>query len=121
MAKVLGVVDILWRGVNIPVEAGASYKPAGMMQKPVTYGRRVGNAQEFAAGQCTAVTNLEQGQSLGELLARGEGELQVKCDTGQTFVHPDAFYSGDIPTVTGNEGGKISLQWAFGEGEEILA
>ena len=120
MAQVLGVIQIYWRGEEIPVETGASYKPAGMAQKPVAYGRRVGNAGEFMAGECQATTNLEVGQSLGELLARGEAELQVLCDTGQTFVHPDAFLSGDIPGVTGGEGGKIQLTWSFGEGEEII-
>ena len=121
MAQVLGVVQIFWRGEEIPVETGATYKPAGMSQKPVTYGRRVGRADEFMAGECQATTNLERDQSLGELLARGEGELQVLCDTGQTFVHPDAFLSGDIPTLTGGEGGKIQLTWSFSEGEELLA
>lgn len=120
MPQVLGVMQIFWRGREIPVETGATYRPAGMMQKPVSYGRRVGHAGEFAGGQCEATTNLEAGQSLAELLARGEGELQVICDTGQTFVHPDAFLSGDIPTVTGGEGGKIPLVWAFSEGEEVL-
>ena len=120
MAQVLGVVQIFWRGEEIPVETGATYKPAGMSQKPVTYGRRVSHANAFMGGVCTATTNLEQGQSLGELLARGTGELQVLCDTGQTFVHPDAFLSGDIPTVTGGEGGKIPLTWSFAEGEEVM-
>lgn len=120
MAQVLGVIQIFWRGEEIPVETGATYKPSGMSQKPVTYGRRVGNSQEFMAGECKATTNLEAGQSLGDLLTRGEYELQVICDTGQTFVHPDAFLSGDLPDLTGGEGGKIELVWSFGEGEEIL-
>lgn len=121
MAQVLGVVQIFWRGEEIPVETGATYRPAGMTQAPVSYGRRSGYAQTFAQGQCTATTNLERGQSLDELLARGEGELQVICDTGQTWVHADAFLSGEMPDVTGGEGGKIPLTWSFGEGEEILA
>lgn len=119
MPQTVGVVQIFWKGEEIPVETGATYKPAGLSQKPVTYGRRVARADEFMGGECTATTNLERGQSLGELLGRGEGELQVLLDTGQTFVHPDAFLSGDIPTLTGGEGGKIPLTWSFGEGEEL--
>lgn len=121
MGQVLGVVQIFWRGEEIPVETGATYRPAGMRQAPVMHGRRVGFAQTFMNGQCTATTNLERGQSLDELLVRGQGELQVICDTGQTWVHPDAFLADDLPDVTGGEGGKIPLVWAFGEGEEILA
>lgn len=121
MAQVLGVVQLFWRGTEIPVENGTTYRPAGMAQTPVNYGRRTSHAQQYMHGECTAVTNLEAGQRLDELLARGEGELQVLCDTGQTFTHTDAFLSGDIPNITGGEGGKISLTWSFSEGEEVAA
>lgn len=120
MVQVLGIVDIVWRGRNLPVEKGAKLRKGGMKNNAVTYGRKVGRAQEFQGSQVTATTNLERRQRLGTLLAPGEGELQVLCDTGQTFVIPDAFLSDDMAEVTGGEGGKIELKWEGSAAEEIV-
>lgn len=120
MTQVLGIVDIVWRGRNIPVEKGAKFRPGGLKNNTVVYGRKAGRAQEFQESTATATTNLERGQRLGKLLDPGEGELQVLCDTGQIYVMRDAFLSGDIPDVTGGEGGKVELNWAAGAPEEIL-
>ncbi|QXZ71870.1 phage tail tube protein [Agrobacterium sp. S7/73] len=120
MTQVLGIVDIVWRGRNIPVEKGAKFRKGGIKNNAVTYGRGVGRAQEYQGSQVTATTHLERGQRLGSLLDPGEGELQIVCDTGQTYVLNDAFLEGDIPDVTGGEGGKIELKWAGGSPEEIL-
>ena len=119
MAKVLGIVDIIWRGRNIPVEKGAKIKIGGIKNNPVTYGRKVARAQEFEGSEVTATTNLEQDQRYGSLWSAGEGELQVVCDTGQTYILADAFLT-DIPEITGGEGGKIELKWAGSAPEEVL-
>lgn len=121
MAQVLGIVDIVWRGRNIPVEKGAKFRPGGIKNNAVTYGRKVGRAAEFQVSRAEAVTVLERGQRLGNLLDPGEGELQVICDTGQTYVVNDAFLVDDIPDVTGGEGGKITLKWEGSAAEEILS
>lgn len=120
MTQVLGIVDIVWKGRNIPVEKGAKLRLGGIKNNEVTYGRKVGRAQEFQGSTVTATTNLEKGQRLTRLLDAGEGELQVRCDTGQTFVFNDAFLSGDRAEATGGEGGKIELNWSASAGEEIL-
>lgn len=119
MAQVLGIADIAWRGRNIPVEKGAKLKLGGLKNNPVVYGRRVGRAQEFMQSEIEAVTVLERGQRFRDLYDVGEGELQVICDTGQTYVFPDAFLSEQIE-MTAGEGGKLTLKWAAGEFEEIL-
>lgn len=119
MTQVLGIVDLIWRGRNLPVEKGAKFRMGGIKNTAVTYGRKVGRAQEYQGSEITATTHLEAGQRLGNLLDPGEGELQVVCDTGQTFVFNDAFLEGDIPEVTGGEGGKIELKWAASSPEEI--
>ena len=119
MAKTLGIVDIIWRGRNIPVEKGAKIKVGGIKNNVVTYGRKVARAQEFEGSEVTATTNLEQDQRYGNLWDEGEGELQVVCDTGQTYILADAFLT-DIPEITGGEGGKIELKWAGGAPEEVL-
>lgn len=121
MAKVLGIVDIVWKGVNVPVEKGAKLRLGGLKNNAVTFGRIVAPAAEFQGSEITAKTHLRQGQSWRDLYGEGEGELQVKCDTGQTYVFPDAFLVDDIPTITGGAGGEIELKWAAGQWEEILA
>jgi len=117
--QTLGIVDIVWRGRNIPVEKGAKFKIGGIKNNPVTYGRKVGRAQEFMGSEVSATTNLERGQRWGNTWDANEGELQVVCDTGQTYVMDDAFLT-DIPDITGGEGGKIELQWMASAPEEIL-
>ena len=119
MAQVLGIVDIIWRGRNIPVEKGAKIKVGGIKNNAVTYGRKVARAQEFEGSEVTATTNLEKGQRYGNLWDAGEGELQVVCDTGQTFTFNDAFLT-DHPDITGGDGGKIELKWAGSAPEEVL-
>jgi len=117
--QTLGIVDIIWRGRQIPVETGAKFKVGGIKNNVVTYGRRVARAQEFEGSEVTATTAFERGARFGNLWDPGEGELQVVCDTGQTFVMKDAFLT-DRPEITGGEGGKIELKWAASAPEEIL-
>ena len=120
MTQVLGIVDIVWKGRNVPVEKGAKFKLGGLKNNPVTYGRRVGRAQEYEGSTVEATTALERGQRLKETYTSEEGELQVVCDTGQTYVFPDAFLT-DLREITGGEGGKVALKWAAGDYEEVLA
>lgn len=115
----LGIVDVVWQGRDIPVEKGAKFTPGGIKNASVTYGRKVGRAQEYMGFKASATTNLERGQRLGNLLTPGEGELQVVCDTGQTFVCRDAFLV-EAQEVTGGEGGKIELSWEGSAAEEVL-
>lgn len=120
MAQTLGIVDIVWKGQKIPVEKGAKIRVGGLKQTAVTSGRRVDFAQEFQPTEVTATTTLRRGQRFADLYSLGEGELQVICDTGQTFIMSDAFLVDDRPEITGGEGGKIELKWSAGAPEEQL-
>jgi len=117
--QVLGIIDILWRGRNIPVEKGAKLKLGGLKNNAVPYGRKVGRAQEFVGSEITATTHHERGVSFRDVYAEGEGELQVVCDTGHTYTFPDAFLT-EIPEMTGGEGGKLELKWAAADYEEVM-
>jgi hypothetical protein len=119
MSQVLGIVDIVWLGRNVRVEKGAKFKLGGVMNKAVVFGRSVGRAGEFMPSEIEAVTALERGQRMNDLYRNEEGELQVICDTGQSYVFPDAFLT-DLREVTGSEGGKVSLKWSAGDYEEIV-
>lgn len=120
MTQTLGIIDIVWKGRNIPVEKGAKLKLGGMKNNGVVYGRKVGRAQEFEGSEIEAVTALERGQRMSELYTAEEGELQVQCDTGQTYTFPDAFLT-DNREMTGGEGGKIPLKWMASDYEEIVS
>lgn len=120
MAQTLGIIDIVWKGRNVPVEKGAKLKLGGLKNNAVVYGRRVGRAQEYEASEVEAVTALERGQRISDLYTSEEGELQVQCDTGQTYTFPDAFLT-ENREMTGGEGGKITLKWSAGDYEEIVA
>lgn len=118
--QTLGIIDIVWRGKQIPVKQGAKFKPGGIQNTPVTYGRKTGRAQEFVGSECSATSNFERGQRWGNTWDPGEGELQVVCDTGQTFVVGDAFLT-ERSELTGGEDGQFELKWAGSAAEEILS
>jgi hypothetical protein len=117
--QTLGIIDLVWKGTKIPVEKGATFKPGGLKNNGVIAGRQVHRAQEFIASEVKGTTVLKRGQSLLALLDMTEGELQVACDTGQTYVMNDAFLV-DKPDITGGDGGKVALTWNAGEPEELL-
>lgn len=121
MTQYLGIVDVIWRGQVLPCEKGSKIRPGGIRNNVVTLSRSAGRAQEFQPSEVTAKVHLPAGASALALFDPGEGELQVICDTRQTFVIRDAFLSGDIPTITGGAGGEIDLTWSGGAAEEILA
>lgn len=120
MVQTLGIVDIIWRGRAIPAKKGAKIKPGGLENQVVVAGRKVGRSQQFVATEVTATTNFERGQRFeGAIWSTDEGELQVVCDTGQTFVCRDAFLT-ERPEITGGEDGQYELKWAGGACEEVL-
>lgn len=117
--QLLGIQEIVWRGQKLAVEKGSKLKLGGTKNNAVVYGRQVGRAQEFEATEVECVIPLKRGMRITDVFVQGEGELQVLCDTGQTYTWPDAFIT-NRPEMTGGEGGKISVKWAAGEAEEIL-
>lgn len=118
MAQTLGLIEVIWRGVKITVEKGGTFQAGGLMNHAVITGKQVDFAQEMIAGKCTATKRLTRGETLSALWAAGQGELQVQCDTGQTFIVPDAFLT-NTPSFTAGEGGKVPLEWAFGTVTEV--
>jgi hypothetical protein len=120
MAQLLGIIDVVWRGQKIATEKGAKLRLGGLKNNGVIMGRQIGRAQEMEASEVTVTTNLKRDQRILDLWGAGqEGELQVLCDTGQTYVFPDAFLT-NRPEMTGGEGGKIEMVWMAGEAEELL-
>jgi len=119
MAQALGLVYLVWNGTKIAVEKGSTFKNGGLQQKPVISGQQVDFANEFVAGEVTATKKLLRGDSVLGIWTAGQGELQVQCDTGQTYVAPDAFLKNTANWTSG-EGGKVKLEFVFGVATEQL-
>lgn len=116
MAQVPGIVSVAWNRANIPMEKGVTFKPAGDKANPVILGREVNHSVEFQQGTLKGTTALKKGQRFLSLYVPGPGELRIKLDTGQQFAYPDAVLV-ERPEMNG-DGGKIPLEWFFGEGTE---
>ncbi len=120
MAQTLGLVSIIWRGAKIKIEGNdAQATLGGLVQKRVITGQQVDYANEMEASEVTATTVVERGASIMALYAPGQGELQVQCDTGQTYTWPDAFLE-DPAKFSAGKGGKLKLKWAAGTPTEVL-
>lgn len=120
MAQVVGIIDVIWNGRYLACEKGSTARIGGIKNNPVTHGRKVSRAQEYQGSEVKAKVPFEAGMKISDIWFVGEYELQVKCDTGQTYVWDDAFLSGDRPTITEGEGGAIELTWSGGSPEEII-
>lgn len=120
MAQSLGIVEIIWRGTNIPIQKGAKFILPGFKNNSVVAGRKAYRSQEYAAGKATATTVLARGTSYGSLYDEGEGELQIRCDTGHVYTCPEAFLQDGPPEIS-DDGGKLELSWAISTYEEILS
>lgn len=121
MAQTLGIIDISWRGKTLPIEKdSAKLTIGGLMNQQVILNRRVDRAQTFMPSEIECTLVLERGVSLIDLFDPAPGELQARCDTGQTYVFPDAALASR-PAATAGAGGKISMKWFADEGEELLA
>lgn len=118
-AQSLGIVDITWNGVKLPIEKGATFKQGGLINKSVIAGRQVFYSQEWSAAAVKATTPLTKGQSIDAIINASPAELQFTCDTGQTFVMTSAFLTGQLE-VTGGEGGKLTLTWEGDEAQELI-
>lgn len=118
MAQALGIIDIIWRGQKLAVKAGAKFQNGGIQQKEIIVGGQVDYMREMVAGKTTAAKSFRRGDSLAAIYAPGEGELQVLCDTGQSYVG-QAFLS-NRPALTGDSG-TLDLEWTHGEFEEQVA
>lgn len=119
MAQTVGIIEIWWKGVQYECVTGSTIKLPGYKNNTQVTGSTVQRYQNFAAGEVKATPVLKKGMKLSAFSADDEGELQVKCDTGQAFVLPDAFIL-DNPTLS-DQGGKAPVTWNAGLFQEIVS
>lgn len=120
MAQVLGIIDLYWLGQKLDIKPGGSFNLGGVVNGEVVYGRSVGRGQKMMASEINADVIIKSGMRVSDVLNKTvEGEIQVKADTGQTFVWSDAFIK-DAPSITaGDSGGSAKVTWGAGSPVEI--
>jgi len=119
MAQGLGLISVIWNGVKIAVEKGGNFENGGLVKKATINGQQVDYANEMKAGKATVTKRLLRGEQLAGIFQGAQGELQLLCDTGQTYVAPDAFITNTMNWTAG-DGGKVKVEWNFGEALEVL-
>ena len=120
MAQTLGIVTLTWQGTKIKVNQGSEVRFGGLEAKPVVTGTSIDYANEMKDGQVNATSVLTRGQQLLPIWALGAGELQVQCDTGQSYIWPDAVLSNTGNFNANGKGGAVKLQFIVGVPQEVL-
>lgn len=99
----LGIVKAIWQGQNIPLKPGSSFNLGGVSAKPQVVGTQVDFSRSMEPSDIQLNVAVQAGMQITSLFPRGvQGELQVECDSGQTFVWENAFVSGTIDITTGD-------------------
>lgn len=112
--QVLGIIDLYWGGTKIDIKPGGSVKLGGMINSAVIYGRQVGRAQKMATSEISVKAIVKAGMNVSDTFGTSlEQELQVLCDTGQTFTWDTAFRQGELDITVG-ENSEIDLKFAAG-------
>ena len=119
MAQTLGLIYIVWQGQKIKIKEGGQVKFGGLESDAVVTGTAVDYSEKMIAGSVHCTSVLTRGQSLLPIWGQGAGELQVQCDTGQTYVWPDAVLHNTGNFVAG-KGGDVKLEYIVGIPQEIL-
>lgn len=119
MAKALGIIKAFWGGSELPIKPGGSFRLGGIVSKPQVVGASVDRSEAMEVSEITLKVMLREGQGLTDLLpANTERELQIQCDTGQTFVWEGAFRRETL-TVTSGDNSEVDVTLAAGAAVEI--
>ncbi len=115
----LGIIKCFWGGVELSIKPGGSFKLGGIVSKPQIAGTLVTRSESMTESEVTLKVLLLRGQRLTDLLpANVEQELQIQCDTGQTFVMESAFRK-ETMTVTSGDSSEVDVVFAGGAMVEV--
>jgi hypothetical protein len=116
-----GIMDLLWGGTKLAVDTkGSSFSPGGLVSTAVVTGRTITSAQQVMAPSIKASFALTKGMSLNAIRALNNSEMQVICDSGQTFIVQGAFLTKDLMVKAG-AGANVSAEWSGQPASESLA
>lgn len=120
-AQSLGIVTLIWGGTTLNVDSkSSSFTPGGLINAPVVAGQQVTFGQSFINSTVKASFPLVKGMSVNTLRGFNNTEMQVKCDSGQTYTINGAFITKDL-TVKGSPGNNVTLEWAGQPATEVVS
>lgn len=120
-AQSLGVVYLVWGGQRIDVEEkSTSFSRGGRVAKAVQAGAKTTQSYAYMPSKVTAKFPLLGGMTLDGLTALNGTELQVQCDTGQTYTIAEAVIQGD-PKISGGQSANVSVEWGGGPAVEVIS
>jgi len=118
MAQTIGVIALWWNGRQYPCQKGVQFQRSGKRAQAVATSAGIFHSNEAAAGMAKATLTWRPTDSLANFSpSSGENMLQLKCDTGQIYVCPDAVVQEE-PTVQDN--GQCPVTWIINQCSEIL-
>lgn len=119
MAQSLGIIRVFFGGNELTIKPGGTVRLGGVVSRPQVAGTEVFRSEAMMESEITVQVMLERGQRLTDLIpANLEQELQVHCDTGQTFVFPSAFRKETL-TITAGDTSQVEVIFAAGTPVEI--
>jgi hypothetical protein len=108
--QVLGIVKAFWLGNEVELQGNDStFSLGGLVGQAKRVGVKIARSMEMQESTVKLNFAVKAGMSVTGTFPQGvEGELQVECDTGQTFTWPDAFVMGTVDFGSSN-GGQVTL------------
>ena len=120
MAQLLGIIEAVWNGQQIPLKPNSTFSLGGVTSKPQVYGSQVGFSNATEPSEAALNVAVEKGSSIYATFPAGvAGELQIICDTGQQYIWPDAFRSGRIEMSSGDNS-EAKVTFAGGTPTEVI-
>lgn len=119
MAQSLGIMKLFFGGEEIVIKPGGTLRLGGIVSRPQVAGTEVFRSEAMIESEITVKAILRRGQRVTDIApANVEREIQVHCDTGQTFVGESAFRKETL-TITAGDQSEIDLVFACGAMVEI--
>ncbi len=115
MAQSLGLINFFWNGAQIDIEQGGTVQLGGLVNNTVIAGKKVLAAQKMVESMVEITIPIQSGQTVTSIFGSATtNEMQVQCDSGQTFTWDDAFQTDVLKFTAGGDGGKMKVTFAAG-------
>lgn len=119
MAQTLGLIKVFFGGTELRIKPGGTIRLGGVVSRPQVAGTEVFRSEAMMESEISVKMILRRDERLTDLVpANEERELQVHCDTGQTFVFASAFRKETL-SITSGDNSEIDVMFAAGAPVEI--
>jgi hypothetical protein len=121
ISQSLGIITLIWGGQTLNVDKSSSFSPGGPIDKMVMNGNQITySTDQVTPSMVDAKFVLQKGQSITALKALNGSEMQIECDSGQTFTIASARLTKDIK-ITGGATNNCSASWGGTPATEVIA